>query len=434
VAAWASLLLFALVASFDAQARMGVVQSRDGRMYRGHIRLSTNGVTVLNAATETAATIHPTNLSDLYFEAAANSEPDWLAFHYPRSNAHLRWQATDIGNSNAGGAAEIASGLFRVRSVGTNIAGIADSFHFVYRPCDGDCEIMARVVNVQPHFASKAGVMIRERLTPDSANVFFGLTENQGLVQHRSLSGDETEIDPVPRTIGAPWLRLKRLGNEFTASGSQDGTHWVRYQSVTIPMAEHLWVGLAASAGQGQMAGVATIDNVAQDVIVPHTSFVPQIHLQSGSMIAGPIVSGNNSEFLLSTFPFSVPASTVSYLLFRWLPFRYTSQVSRGNPGLLLTSGQFIQGSMANLRRDALALSSVLFGLQSFDTDSEAYALVLRRAPLDSPWKYIVVTETGSTFRAQNLRFGDFEISFQEEALGRCTIQMHDVLWLRCAP
>ena len=89
---------------------------------------------------------------------------------------------------------------------------------------------------------------------------------------------------------------------------------------------------------------------------------------------------------------------------------------------------------MANLRRDALALSSVLFGLQSFDTDSEAYALVLRRAPLDSPWQYIVVTETGSTFRAQNLRFGDFEISFQEEALGRCTIQMHDVLWLRCAP
>ena len=416
----------------SATARIGVAQSRDGQIFRGHIRLSTNGVTVLDSSTETAATISLTNLSDLYFEQTPSLEPDWLAFHYPRSNSHLKWHAQDIGSSNAGAASEIASGLFRVRSVGTNLAGSADAFHFVYRPCDGNCEIMARVVNVQPHFASKAGVMIRERLTSDSANVFFGVSEHRAYVQHRDLSGAETAIDPLPQLMAAPWLRLKRTGNEFTLSSSPDGTHWTRHQSVTVPMAEHIWIGLAACAGQGQIAGVATIDNVEQDVVVPHTSFVPQIHLQSGSVIAGPILTGDESEFSLSTFPFSVPASTVSYLLFRWLPFRYTTQVSMGNPGVLLTSGQFIQGTMANLRRDALALSSVLFGVQSFDTDSEAYALVLRRPALEKPSRYMVVTDTGSTFRARDLRLGDFEVTFNEDALGSCTIQMPDLLWLRC--
>jgi regulation of enolase protein 1 (concanavalin A-like superfamily) len=289
----------------------------------------------------------------------------------------------------------MASGLFRVRSVGTNMAGAADSFHFVYRPCDGDCEIMARVVNVQPRFASKAGVMIREKLTSDSVNVFYGLSENRGMVQHRDVNGGETEIDPTPQTLVSTWLRLKRTGNQFTASSSREGMSWTRYASMTVPMSEHVWIGLAASAGQPQIAGVATIDNVAQDVVVPHTSFTPQIHLQSGSVISGPILAGDDNEFSLASFPFSVPASTVSYLLFRWLPYRFSSQVSGGTPGVLLTSGQFVQGSLSRLQREMLGLSSVLFGLQSIDTDSEVYALVLRRSALEVPSRYMVLTENG---------------------------------------
>src|SRR6185369_13218754 len=198
--------------TLSASARIGVVQSRDGRVLRGHIRLSTNGVTVLNAETELAATIAPGNLADLYFEP--QPESGWVT--YPRrNNSGLRWHAEDIGSQNSEGSMEMASGLFRVRSVGTNIAGIADSFHFVYRPSDGDCEIMARVVNVQPRYASKAGVMIREKLTADSINVFFGLTESRGVVQHRDTNGGETEIDPTPQGAASTWLRLKRSGNQF---------------------------------------------------------------------------------------------------------------------------------------------------------------------------------------------------------------------------
>jgi len=424
-------LLAFLMGTLSASARIGVVQSRDGRLLRGHIRLSTNGVTVLNAETETAATIIPSNLADLYFEPQPQS--GWVT--YPRrSNSGLRWQAEDIGSQNSEGSIQMASGLFRVRSVGTNIAGNADSFHFVYRPSDGDCEIMARVVNVQPRYASKAGVMIREKLTADSVNVFFGLTESRGVVQHRDVNGGETEIDPTPQGGASTWLRLKRSGNQFLVSASHEGMHWVRYASMTVPMSEHVWIGLAASAGQQQIAGVATIDNVTQDIIVPHTSFTPQVHLQSGSVISGPILAGDDSEFSLASFPFSVPASTVSYLLFRWLPYRFSSQISGGTPGVLLTSGQFVQGSLSRLQREMLGLSSVLFGLQSIDTDSEAYALVLRRPSVEVPSRYMVVTENGSSFRARQLSFGDFEVSFVEDALGQCRLPMHELLWLRCAP
>src|SRR5205085_3804392 len=139
-------------------------------------------------------------------------------------------------------------------------------------------------------------------------------------------------------------LRLKRHDNEFTASASRNGTHWVRCEKVGLPMADHVWIGLAAAAGQEQIAGIATMDNVAQDVIVPQTSFVPQLHLQSGSVVVGPILSGDSSSFSVRSFPYAVPASSVSHVLFRWLPFSLILRIGLVNAGLMLRIGEFIEG------------------------------------------------------------------------------------------
>ena len=110
--------------------------------------------------------------------------------------------------------------------------------------------------------------MIREKLTADSANVFLGLSANHGGVfQYRDGTGERTEMESRAEMFVPYWLRLKRHENEFTASASRNGTHWVRCERVALPMSEHVWIGLAAAAGQEQIAGIATMDNVAQDVM-----------------------------------------------------------------------------------------------------------------------------------------------------------------------
>lgn len=410
------------------------MQTKDGQVLRGQIRLSSEGVTIINAAKESSATVPLANLSDLFFDSNAELQPDRFAKRTRRTPA-ADWQAEDIGNANSLGSVEVASGLFRVRSVGTNIAGHSDAFHFVYRPCDGNCEIVARVINVQPFGASKAGIMIRESLMADSANVFLGLSGNQGGVfQFRDGAGERTEMESRAEMFVPYWLRLKRRENEFTASTSRNGTHWVRCGTVSLPMSEHGWIGLAAAAGQEQIAGIATMDNVAQEVIVPQTSFVPQLHLQSGSVVVGPILAGDSSSFSVRSFPYSVPASSVSHVLFRWLPFRYNLRMGQDAAGLLLRNGQFIEGSLNDVEDDKLTVSSVLFGMKSFDADSEVLALILRRPGAEVPPRCTLVTVNGTTLRAKNLQFGDYEVSFAEDSLGPCKLGISELLWLRCAP
>jgi len=276
--------------------------------------------------------------------------------------------------------------------------------------------------------------MIRERLSADSPNLFFGIAPYEGGVfQHRDHAGAETYGDPRPELFPPCWLRLKRTGNEFTASSSRNGSSWIRYQSITIPMEQNVWIGLAAAAGQEEIAGVATMDNVAQDRMVPHSSFVPQVYLQSGSIVMGPIVAGDPMSFSVRSFPFTVPATAVSHVLFRWLPSRSASQVRTGTPGLILARSEFVEGDFNHLDFDSLTLSSVLFGFKSYDTDSDLLALILRRPFTDASSRSTIVTVNGTTLRATDLRIGDFEVSFNEESLGRCTLAMPELLWMRCA-
>src|SRR5437764_5006456 len=102
-------------------ARSGVVQTKDGQVLRGQIRLWTNGVSIINAAKESAVTVSLGNLSDLFFD----SEPELRADRFAKRTRQAPtadWQAEDIGSANSLGSVQVTSGLFRVRSVGTNIA------------------------------------------------------------------------------------------------------------------------------------------------------------------------------------------------------------------------------------------------------------------------------------------------------------------------
>jgi hypothetical protein len=424
-------LLIFLLGAPDALARIGVVETRDGRSLHGQIRLSTNGVTVINSSNATMTTVAATNLIELSFDPASTPVPDPLD---PRTFSKIPvWQYESVGNTTSRGAFEQTANLFRIRSNGANIAGRADAFQFVFRACTGNCEIVARVVSMDALGEAKAGLMIRESLAPGSPNVFVGLYgPHGGVLQHRNAPGEETALEAKPTMFVPHWVRLKRIGNEFIASSSASGRHWLRSRSIAIPMGEVVFIGMAVATGGQQTLVSALFDNIRQDASIPHTSFIPELRLQSGSVVVGPILSGDSERFQVDSFPFSAPASGVTHIFFRWVPLRYASQVAFGRPGVLLATGEFIEGEFSGLQRDVLTMSSVLYGIKSFDADADVVAVILRRS-YEPSQRYTIVTLNGTTLHPQDLQFGDYEIAISENSLGPRKIPLPELLMVRCA-
>ena len=84
------------------------------------------------------------------------------------------WSATDVGATGATGSSSFSNGTFTVTGAGADVWGTADAFHYAYRTLDGDGTIVARVASIQNVNAwTKAGVMIRNSLSPSAAQAFM---------------------------------------------------------------------------------------------------------------------------------------------------------------------------------------------------------------------------------------------------------------------
>jgi uncharacterized delta-60 repeat protein len=174
------------------------------------------------------------------------------------------WQSLDIGNVGLSGSATIADPNIAISAAGADMWGPADGFHYVYQRWSGDGEIIARVARLDnTHGWAKAGVMFRESLNANSANVAYVVTAgaNSGL-QVRSSAGAETTFTNGPWVNAPYWVRLVRTGNVFTAYTSPDGVSWSQQASVTIPMAADIHVGVAASSHNTGVRTTAAFESV----------------------------------------------------------------------------------------------------------------------------------------------------------------------------
>jgi regulation of enolase protein 1 (concanavalin A-like superfamily) len=152
-----------------------------------------------------------------------------------------------------------------VKASGVDIWGTADAFHFVYQPLAGDGSIVARVASVTPANAwSKAGVMVRETLDPGSAHAFMLVSSAKGVALQWRPSTGGTSLS-AGGTLSAPprWVRLDRSGDTITGFESADGVNWTMVTTTNIPMAQNVFVGLAATSHTTSAQTTATIDNVS---------------------------------------------------------------------------------------------------------------------------------------------------------------------------
>ncbi|MBS3967379.1 MAG: DUF4832 domain-containing protein [Truepera sp.] len=176
------------------------------------------------------------------------------------------WQSDDVGQVGIPGDTDFINQQHAVvRGSGEDIWGSADSFHFAYQPLRGDSAITARVVSIDnTHQWAKAGVMIREQLTPNSKHALVALTP-LGIVEFnwRPETGGLTS-NSGNRQVGVSprWVRLVRQGNTFSSYESADGVAWQLVASTEIVMAEQVYVGLAVTSRSNSQIALGELEQI----------------------------------------------------------------------------------------------------------------------------------------------------------------------------
>lgn len=416
----------------SAFAAMGVVDTRDGQRHEGFIRLNLEGVTVIKPEEAAVRTVDLTNLQSLWFRSRPSFGLGSASGVRDAGNAH--WMPVNVGSGTRGGISFQGREAIRLAGSGTNILGRRDSFHFTQVLMNGNGEIAARLLQFDPGSEqARTGLMLREGLEAGARNVFLGLTPQGVVAQWRGVRDGETRVERMDASW--PWLRLKRVGDEVFAYTSRAGIQWRLLRRFEMPLSRELQIGLAVSgqeSGKLPMAATratqAMFDRIQQGRQVRYHAHTPQVSLKSGSTKSGEIDSADhrNVRFVGAHTWDTVPVREVSRIDFYWVPTRLDHLVRGDQSGVLLSSGEFVEGQFRGLEEGVCVISSVLFGLKRFAVDGEVLSVVLGRPHLPSG-AFEVKTWSGSTWRGMLMAMDDDGVELREESMGRVVIPLYDL-------
>jgi len=165
-----------------------------------------------------------------------------------------------------GSFTEAPVGTYTMTASGADIWNNSDEFHFAYREATGAVTIVAKVESVEnTHEFAKAGVMIRDTLDADSANVSLLITPENGVrFQFRANTGGSTDRFFVEGIVAPQWVKLERtVGGLVRAYYSADGSAWTQLELTTVSMSTPTYIGLALTSHDTALTCEANFSNVS---------------------------------------------------------------------------------------------------------------------------------------------------------------------------
>ena len=211
------------------------------------------------------------------------------------------WAHQDIGSVGLAGIATYSSGSYQVTGAGTDIFGTADACHYLYQSLTGDGTIFARVTGVDSTDPwAKAGVMMRNTLDANSANVVAVVTPSNGAsFQYRSTTGGSSSYVNVAGITAPYWVMISRVGSTFTSYISPDGMTWTTVGSQTITMNSTIYVGMVVTSHNTSLLCTGSFSNLA---IVPtvdwDTTDIGSVPFAGGSFYSNAVatVAGSGAD------------------------------------------------------------------------------------------------------------------------------------------
>jgi len=206
------------------------------------------------------------------------------------------WLDQDVGAVGVAGSASYSNGTFTVNGSGQQIWGTADGMNYMYQPLSGDGSIVARVLSLQGGTSTQAaGVMIRETLAAGSTNVYAGYsTQAVTFVDFRSSTGGGTSTQQSQAAVLPSWVQLVRSGNTFTGYSSIDGVNWTQMgASLSVSMAQNVYIGVAIGSATNSALATATVDNVSVSFVAGSVPVLASVSATTGNIGSQVVISGS---------------------------------------------------------------------------------------------------------------------------------------------
>ena len=194
-----------------------------------------------------------------------------------------KFKSTDIGNPDISGSSLIQDNSISITAGGADVWGVEDEFRFVYMEQTGDFDLVAQIESLSdPHLYTKAGLMAREDLSDNSRHIFFQVFPNNNPrnknnggyeFQYRKEKAGEMKAIYPARFDGTPefpvnypntWIRLKRVGNDFTGFYSADGKTWKPYTTFNMEISKKVYLGFAVTSHNTKKAATAVFKNISE--------------------------------------------------------------------------------------------------------------------------------------------------------------------------
>lgn len=191
-------------------------------------------------------------------------------------------KSVDIGNPAIAGSTKITDKKLILTAGGADIWNKRDEFRFAYIQQSGDFDLVSKIESLtDPHLYTKAGLMVREELTEDSRHIYFMVfpnnkprNKNNGgyEYQYRMEKGGESKAIYPAKSEGTPefpvnypetWIRLKRVGNEFTGFYSPDGKTWKPFASFTLELPAKVYLGPAVTSHNTKASAEAVFSGIS---------------------------------------------------------------------------------------------------------------------------------------------------------------------------
>jgi hypothetical protein len=189
----------------------------------------------------------------------------------------------DIGNPSLKGTVKVTSDGIDMYAGGEDIWGSKDEFNFVYLEKTGDFDFVSRIESLMAaHQYTKAGLMAREDLTPGCRHIFFQVfsdntprNKNNGGFEFQYRAAKDSLMKAIyPKSAtGNPefpvkypntWIRLQRVGNDFTGYYSTDGKTWKTYTTYKLELPAKIYLGLAVTSHNPAHAVSAKFRNISE--------------------------------------------------------------------------------------------------------------------------------------------------------------------------
>ena len=182
------------------------------------------------------------------------------------------WSNADIASPNALGNADYQelTQSFRIAGAGVNWNTGSDQANFTYKPMTGDGSIIAKISGPSSVNAyTGMGISIRNGTASGAVGmtVFYQPFQNAYRSYTRTAAGGSYGASQMfnPAASSAKWLKIERVGSNFTAYHSTDGIAWAAlgapYTISGMPATAN--VGLAVMSDSADNLARATFSGVA---------------------------------------------------------------------------------------------------------------------------------------------------------------------------